>query len=265
MIPAFGSPQRLEFSDMPSPLSPSAAGEGVRVFATTRWTVVLAAGGSTSAGSTAALEQLCRTYWFPLYSFARGRVLPAHDAEDLIQSFFAFLLEKDVIARADRERGRFRTFLLAALLNFHANERARTGALKRGGGHAIVSFDELQAEARYQREPATTALSPERLFDQKWAASLLEQVLQTLRREYTAAGKGALFDELRGLLWGGRGEIGYEALGRKLGMTEGAIKVAVHRLRLRFKECLRDEVSHTVANPGEVDDELRHLLASLTV
>lgn len=222
------------------------------------------AGGSTSTGSTAALEQLCRAYWYPLYSFARGRGLSPHDAEDLIQSFFAFLLEKDVIARADRERGRFRTFLLSALQNFHANERARAGSLKRGGGHALVSFDELQAETRYQGEPATT-LSPERLFDQKWATSLLEQVLQILRREYVAAGKGPLFDALRDLLWGGRGEVSYEVLARKLGTTEGAIKVGMHRLRLRFKECLHDEVAHTVASPGEVDDELRHLLASLTV
>jgi RNA polymerase sigma factor (sigma-70 family) len=222
------------------------------------------AGGSTSAGSAAALEQLCRSYWYPLYSFARYRGLSPHDAEDLIQSFFAFLLEKDVIARADRERGRFRTFLLSALQNFHANERARAGSQKRGGGCAILSFDELQAEARYQSEPATT-LSPERLFDQKWAASLLEQVMQILRREYTAAGKGALFEELRTFLWGGRGETSYEALANKLGTTEGAIKVAVHRLRLRFKECLHNEVTHTVATPGEVDDELRHLLTSLSL
>jgi RNA polymerase sigma factor (sigma-70 family) len=243
---------------------PSAPGIGDRVFATTRWTVVLLAGGSTSVGSAAALEQLCRAYWYPLYAFVRGRGLSPHDAEDLIQSFFAFLLAKDVIARADRERGRFRTFLLAALQNFHANERARASSLKRGGGNAIMSFDELQAEARYQEEPASN-LSPKRLFDQKWAASLLDQVLQILAREYTAAGKAALFEELRKVIWGGRGEVSYEILARQLGTTEGAIKVAVHRLRLRFKECLRDEVMHTVAAPGEVDDELRHLLNSLTL
>jgi RNA polymerase sigma factor (sigma-70 family) len=222
------------------------------------------AGGSTSAGSAAALEQLCRTYWYPLYFFARGRGLSPHDAEDLIQSFFAFLLEKDAIATADRERGRFRTFLLTALQNFHANERARAGSLKRGGGCALVSFDELEAEARYRNEPGT-ALTPERLFDQKWAHSLLEQVLEILRREYVAAGKGALFDALRDLLWGGRGEVSYEVLAHQLGTTEGAIKVGVHRLRLRFKACLHEEVAHTVASPGEVDAELRHLLASLTV
>lgn len=249
---------------MSSAGSHSTAGQAGHVFATTRWTVVLVAGGATSAGSAAALEQLCRTYWYPLYYFARRRGLLPHDAEDLIQSFFAFLLEKDVIARVDRERGRFRTFLLTALQNFQANERARAGSLKRGGGCDLVSFDEMRAEVRYRSEPATT-LTPERLFDQKWATSLLERVLQILSREYAAAGKGALFDNLRGPLWGGRGEISYEELGRKLGMTEGAIKVAMHRLRLRYKECLHDEVAHTVASPGEVDDELRHLLASLSL
>ncbi|WP_414661387.1 RNA polymerase sigma factor [Horticoccus sp. 23ND18S-11] len=224
----------------------------------------MTAGGSTSADSAAALEQLCRAYWYPLYFHARGRGLSPHDAEDLIQSFFAFLLEKAVIARADRERGRFRTFLLSALENFHANARARAGSLKRGGGTVIVSFDEFQAEARYQHEPSTT-LTPERLFDQKWAASLLEQVLQILRQEYTAAGKGPLFDDLRSVLWGGRGEASHADLARKLGSTEGAVRVAVHRLRLRFKECLQAEVAHTVVNPDDVNDELRHLLDALSV
>jgi RNA polymerase sigma factor (sigma-70 family) len=242
----------------------SASGRGARVFATTRWTIILQAGGPTSAASATALEKLCRAYWYPLYSFMRRRGLAPHDAEDLIQSFFAFLLEKDVIARADRERGRFRTFLLSALQNFHANERARAGTLKRGGGRAILSFDELQAESNYQNEPATS-VTPECLFDQKWAASLLEQVMLTLGREYTAAGKGPLFEELRGLLWGGRGDTGYESIGQKLGTTEGAIKVAVHRLRARFKECVRDEVAQTVARPEEVEDELRHLLSALSL
>jgi RNA polymerase sigma-70 factor (ECF subfamily) len=253
----------LLFPSMTTQEPASASGQGPRVFATTRWTVVLQAGGSTSPGSAAALEKLCRAYWYPLYSFSRRRGLGPHDAEDLVQSFFTFLLEKDVIARADRERGRFRTFLLSALQNFHSNERARAGTQKRGGGQKIVSFDELQAEASYQNEPATH-LTPERLFDQKWAASLLEQVIQILRREYAAAGKEPLFEELRGLLWGGRSDLGYDAIGGKLGMSEGAIKVAVHRLRARFKECLRDEVAHTVARPEDVEDELRHLLSALS-
>ncbi len=241
----------------------SAVGQGARVFGTTRWTVVLQAGGPTSDGSAAALEQLCRTYWYPLYSFARRSGVPAHDAEDLTQSFFAYLLEKDAIARADRERGRFRSFLLTTFKNYHANARVHHAAAKRGGGRTIVSLDELQAENRYQHEPQTN-LSPEKLFEQKWAASLLEQVMQTLRTEYTTLGKGPLFDVLRGVIWGGRQEGGYEMLARQAGLTEGAFKVAVHRLRTRFKECLRQEVAQTVATPGEVDDELRHLLYALS-
>lgn len=223
---------------------------------------MLRAGGPTSDGSAAALEQLCRTYWYPLYSFARRSGVSAHDAEDLTQSFFAYLLEKDAIARADRERGRFRSFLLTTFKNFQANERAHHAAAKRGGGRALVSLDELQAENRYQHEPQTN-LSPEKLFEQKWAASLLDQVMQTLRTEYTTLGKGPLFDSLRGVIWGGRQEGGYELLARLAGLSEGAFKVAVHRLRTRFKECLRQEVAQTVATPGEVDDELRHLLTAL--
>ena len=242
----------------------SPVGQGARVFATTLWTVVLRAGGPTSDGSAHALEQLCRTYWYPLYSFARRSGVPAHDAEDLTQSFFAYLLEKDAIARANRERGRFRNFLLAAFKNFQANERAHHAAAKRGGGKAVLSLDELQAEDRYRHEPRSD-LSPERLYDQKWAASLLDQVMRALRLEYQTLGKGPLFDSLRSVIWGGRQETGYEALARTAGISEGAFKVAVHRLRARFKECLRQEVAQTVATPGEVDDELRHLLSSLGV
>ena len=241
---------------------PSVVGQGGRVFATTLWTVVLQAGGPTSDGSAKALENLCRTYWYPLYSFARRTGVPAQDAEDLTQSFFAYLLEKDVIARADRDRGRFRSFLLSSFKNFQANERARLGAFKRGGGKTIVSFEDLQAENRYQHEPRND-LSPEKLFDQKWAASLLEQVMQALRGEYTALGKGPLFESLRSVIWGGRPDTNYAALALKAGVSEGTFKVAVHRMRTRFKERLRQEVAQTVATPGEVDDELRHLLASL--
>ena len=241
----------------------SVAIPGGRVFATTRWTVVLRAGGPTSEGSAQALENLCRTYWYPLYSFARRSGVPQHDAEDLTQSFFAYLLDKDVIARADRERGRFRSFLLAAFKNYHANERTRQAAFKRGGGKILVSFDELQAENRYQQEPRTD-LTPEKLYDHKWATSLLDQVMQMLRLEYSTLGKGTLFESLRGVIWGGRSEGGYETLARQAGLSEGAFKVAVHRLRARFKECLHQEVAQTVATPGEIEDELRHLLSALS-
>jgi len=232
------------------------------VFATTRWTVVLQAGGPTSAGSAAALEQLCRTYWYPLYYFARRTGVPPHDAEDLTQAFFAFLLEKDVIARADRNRGRFRNFLLSAFKNFHANERAHRSAAKRGGDRIVVSLDEPPAENRYREEPASD-LSPEKLYDQKWAASLLEQVMLTLQTEYAALHKDSLFAVLRRVIFGGYAEAGYATLARQAGLTEGAFKVAVHRARARYKEALRQEVAQTVAAPAEVDDELRHLLAAL--
>ena len=242
---------------------PSPAGQVARVFATTRWSVVLQAGGPNSDGSAAALEHLCRLYWYPLYSFARRSAVPVHDAEDLTQAFFAFLLEKDTIARANRNRGRFRSFLLAAFKNFHANERAYQAAAKRGGGKAIVSLDELQPEDRYRNEPVNES-SPEKLYDQKWAASLLDHVMQTLRIEYVTLGKGPLFDALRSVIWDGRREVGFEALGRRTGLSEGAFKVAVHRLRSRYKECLRHEVAQTVATPAEVDDELRYLLAAVS-
>lgn len=258
MISDLPSNSRMAAND-----SVSEANAGARVFATTRWTVVLRAGGPTSAGSAAALEQLCRTYWYPLYSYARRSGLPVHDAEDLTQSFFAFLLAKDAIARADRERGRFRNFLLSAFKNFHANERAHQAAAKRGGGNPWVSLDELSGEDRYQDEPKSD-LSPERLFDQKWAASLLEQVMQTLRTEYTSLGKGPLFNSLRTVIWGDRQGGGYALLAQQVGLSEGAFKVAVHRLRTRFKECLHQEVAQTVATPGEIEDELRHLLSSLS-
>ena len=247
---------------MPAHEQSSLAAPGARVFATTLWTVVLQAGGPTSEGSAHALERLCRTYWYPVYSFVRRSGAAPHDAEDLTQGFFAHLLDKDMIAKADRERGRFRNFLLASFKNYHANERSRQAALKRGEGKALVSFEDLQAEDRYKHEPRNN-MSPEKLFDQKWAASLLDQVMRSLRTEYASLGKAPLFDLLRTVIWGGRQIIGYEALARQVGMTEGAFKVAVHRLRSRFRECLRQEVAQTVATPGEVDDELRYLLAAI--
>ena len=248
---------------MPSSPEPAASEQDVLAFVTTRWSVVLQMRGPSSPDSAKALQELCRVYWYPLYGFVRRRGLPPHDAEDLIQSFFTFLLEKEVFARADRERGRFRTFLLCSLRNFQANERARLNARKRGGGQQFISFDELKAESLYAAERSSD-LSPERLYDQKWAASLLQRVLDSLQREYTAAGKADMFEILRTFVWGGREQMTYDAVAQKLSTTEGAVKVAVHRLRARFKERLRDEVAQTVETPEAVYDELRHLLAALT-
>ena len=231
-------------------------------FVTTLWNMVVEAGASGDEKAAAALHRLCSMYWYPIYAFIRRRGSTIPEAEDLTQAFFAHLLERDSIARADRERGRFRSFLLTAFKNFHANERARTTATKRGGSNSIVSLEELQAENRYQTEPQT-AVTPEKLYDQKWAASLLEQAMATLRAEYDVLSKGPLFDLLRSVVWGGRQEGGYEELARQAGISEGAFKVAVHRMRSRFKECLRQEVAQTVVTPGEIDDELRHLLTAL--
>jgi RNA polymerase sigma factor (sigma-70 family) len=250
----------------PTNMAPAAsslpAARSGRVFATTRWTVVLQAGGPTSEGSSRALEVLCRTYWYPLYSFARRSGVPPHDAEDLTQSFFAHLLERDVVARADRGRGRFRSFLLTAFKNYHANARAHQAAGKRGGGRALLSLDVMNPEERYLNEPRTD-LTPEKLYDQKWAASMLEQVMRVMRAEYAALGKGAQFDVLRRVIWGSPVDASYQILAAQIGMTEGAFKVAVHRMRARFKECLRQEVAQTVASADEVDEEIRHLMASL--
>jgi len=248
---------------MPSSPEPAAPSLDVRAFVTTRWSVVLQLRGASSDDRAKALQELCRAYWYPLYWFVRRRGMAPHDAEDSIQSFFTFLLEKEVFARADRDRGRFRTFLLCSLKNFQANDRARRDSQKRGGGQLFVSFEELKAESRYEAEPSSD-LSPERLYDQKWATSLLERVLDTLQLEYTAAGKEPMFRALRTLVWGGRDVRTYEVVAEELGTTEGAIKVAVHRLRARFKERLRDEVAQTVETPEAVDEELHYLLAALT-
>jgi RNA polymerase sigma factor (sigma-70 family) len=249
---------------MPSPTPADRSREQEpRAFATSNWSMIARAGAMDSDGTRAALAELCRIYWYPLYWFTRSRGLSQHDAEDLIQAFFEDLLRRNAIARADVARGRFRTFLLTSLRNFHSHQRGRAAALKRGGGSELISLDAAgAAEKRFQHEPATES-SPEKLFDQKWALSLLDTTLNRLCREYTAAAKQAWFDELKVVLWGGRGEVSYAEIAGRLSTTEGAVKVAVHRLRARFKECLRDEIAQTVPNPAEIDDEMRHLFAAV--
>lgn len=250
------------------PVPPSAVPPGEsepRAFATTDWSLIVRAGGARTPDGLAALEQLCRTYWYPLYWFSRRTGLSHHNAEDLIQAFFGDLLERGAIARADATRGRFRTFLLASLKNYHSHVRARAGSIKRGGGREFVALDALgTAAARFLNEPATE-ISPEKLYDQKWALSLLEVALARLRREYTAAGKQAWFDELKVAVWGGREKAGYAEIAGRLGSTEGAVKVAVHRLRQRFRESLQEEVARTVVDPADVADEMRHLLAAVSL
>jgi RNA polymerase sigma factor (sigma-70 family) len=241
----------------PTPGSSDAAG-----FAATRWTLVLtAARGNASSAAAVALGELCRVYWYPLYAFLRRRGHTPHDAEDLTQEFFAQLLARQFLAKVDREKGKFRSFLLASLKNFLADERDRAKAQKRGGGRPTIPLDSLAAETRYQLEPADE-LTPEKLFEKQWALALLEQVLSRLHDEMAADGKAAMFEELKTALTGGRSGT-YATIAEKLGMTEGAVKVAAHRLRRCYRELLKEEIAQTVAGPEEVEDEIRYLLSCL--
>ena len=229
-------------------------------FPTTLWTVVLHAGQDEPAQARTALAQLCQGYWYPLYSFVRHRGYSAHDAQDLTQAFFAHLLEKRGLGRVDPEQGRFRTFLLASLKNFLANDWDKSHARKRGGGQMVVSLDQEIGESRYQLEPSHD-LTPERHFERQWAMTLLDQVLTMLREEYHTEGKGDLFEELKTVLTGQPGA--YAAIAIRLRLSEGAIKVAVHRLRRRYRELIRARIGETVG-ADDVEDELRHLVAVLS-
>lgn len=233
------------------------------MFGTTHWSVVLAAGQREAPQASAALEQLCLTYWYPLYAYVRRRGYSPEDAQDLTQQFFALFLEKDYFSRASPARGKFRTFLLHSLQNFLANEWKRAQCLKRGGGTPLLSLDVTHAENRYAAEPATTA-TPERAYEKRWAMTLLEQVLAGLQQEYAQAGTARLFEELSGLLWGKDASVSYAQIGQRLGMTEGAVRGAMHRLRESYREKLRMTVAHTMADFGEVDEELRYLIAVLS-
>jgi RNA polymerase sigma factor (sigma-70 family) len=230
------------------------------IFATTHWSVVLAAGQSADAQASEALEQLCRTYWYPLYAYVRRRGSGPEDAQDLTQEFFALFLRKEYFRLADRARGRFRTFLLHALEHFLINEWKRAQCAKRGGGTILFSLDVEAAEQRYASEPAVT-LTPERAYEKQWAATLLEQVLSSLKQEYAEAGNGRVFAELADLLWGKDASVSFAEIGARLDLTEGAARGAMHRLRTRYRERLRREVAQTVAEPGAVDEELRYLIS----
>lgn len=237
--------------------------DGSPVFVTTRWSVVVAAQRRDSPEAAEALEHLCRAYWYPLYAHVRSAGHSTADAEDLTQAFFARLLAKDWLAVADRERGRFRSFLLGALKHFLANEWDKGRAQKRGGHLQIVSLDAPAGEDRLQHE-AVAAGSPDREFDRRWALALLDSVLARLADEYRAAGKATQFESLKPALGGDRSDVNCAQLSQDLAMSEGAARVAVHRLRRRYRELLRDEIAQTVASEDEVEDELRQLFAALT-
>ena len=229
-------------------------------FTTTHWSVVLAAKDDTSSAAADALAQLCRVYWYPLYAFIRRRGCGPHDAQDLTQEFFYRLLDKRYLSAVDHRKGRFRTFLLAALEHFLANEWRRSQSQRRGGGQQLISIDD-SAEQRYAHEPATE-LSPERIYEQRWALAFLEQVLGKLRAEFTEGGKGATFEALKTFLTGDRPAVAYAELATSLGTTEGALKMAVSRMRQRYAELLRQEIANTVSSPDEIEDELRALMAA---
>jgi RNA polymerase sigma factor (sigma-70 family) len=232
-------------------------------FALTRWTMVLrAARGGPHAEAAAAMAELCQVYWYPLYAFVRRGGHDTHEAEDLTQEFFARLLASDCLGSVDPDKGRFRSFLLASLKHFLANEWDRGRAQKRGGGRVIVPLDGLRAEARYALEPGHN-LTPERLYERQWALAVLDSALGRLREEYVAAGKAVVFDGCREFLMGGETSQTYAQVGEKLGMKEGAVKVAFHRLRRRFRTQLRDEIAQTVATPEEIDEEIHYLLRCL--
>lgn len=230
------------------------------MFRTTRWSLIAAAGDAAAPDRTRALADLCRLYWYPVYAHVRRRTPDRHQAEDLTQAFFARLLEKNDLAAADPARGRFRTFLLAACQHFLANQHDHDTAAKRGGRIRLLSIDFGQGEERFTREPADR-VTPEAEFERRWAMTLLDQTLRDLRAEYAEAGKGHLFDVLKGTLTGDG--VGYRELGAKLKLTEGAVKVAVHRLRQRYRDKLRAVIAETVETPAAVDDEIRDLFAAL--
>lgn len=234
-----------------------------RCFPTTRWTMVLRAGELEAEGAAAALEQLCRAYWYPLYVYVRRRGHPPGEAEDLIQGFFADFLAHDHVASADPRRGRLRSYLLGALNHFLSDTKDRQCRLKRGGGRPTLSLDVAAGEAGYVHEPIDD-LSPDRLFERRWALTLLNQVLERLEAEYRSGDNAALFSAIKGFLTGADESASYASLAPQLGRTEGALRVAVHRLRRRYGELLRDEIAHVVADPTEIDEELRHLTAVLS-
>jgi RNA polymerase sigma factor (sigma-70 family) len=234
-----------------------------RLFATTHWSLVLAASeGRHTDGAREALTTLCETYWYPLYAFLRGRGHGPADAEDLTQAFFAMLLEKEVLRHADPARGRFRSFLLTALKNFAANVHARNTAAKRGGGAHLLPLDFEDAEGRFSLDPASSE-SPERSFDRRWALTLLDRAMFRLQDESLKRSKQEHFTALKPHLTGDEPQLSYAETAAALGMSEGAVKVAVHRLRRRFRDVVRDEISQTVASPDEIDDELRYLWSAV--
>jgi RNA polymerase sigma-70 factor (ECF subfamily) len=243
----------------PTPTS-NATGD---IFATTRWTVVLAAGHRGAPQADVALEELCRIYWYPLYAYVRRHGHSREDAEDLTQAFFARLLEKNYLEGISSEKGKFRAFLLVAVKRFLANEWDRANRQKRGGGVPPLSLDWQDADTRYQIHPADN-LSPDKLYDRAWAVTVLERVITRLRDESGAEGKAKLYEQLKTFLMAGKSDIPCAQAAAALDMAEGAVRVAIHRLRRRYRELLREEIAQTLSDPAQADEEMQALFSALT-
>ena len=233
-------------------------------FPSTRLSLIRIAVQGSNDESRQALTTLCRLYWYPLYAFVRREGYRPDEAQDLTQAFFTRLLEKKYLRDYERDRGRFRSFLLASLKHFLSNERDRANAQKRGGGASLLSLDAvIQAgELRYSLEPRSE-LTPDKLFERQWALTVIDRVITRLQAESDQIGKGPLFERMKPYLAGAETRTPYTELARQLNTTEGALKVAVHRLRLRFREILRSEIAQTVAHPDEVQEEIRYLVSIL--
>ena len=238
----------------------AAAGEHAgAAFTTTHWSVVLTAQGESPAAQQ-ALEKLCRTYWRPIYSFLQRQGIRPEEAEDLTQGFFVQLLERKSLSAVRKEKGRLRSYLLGALKYFLADEQRRAMAIKRGKGQRLIPLEELRSENRVEMEPADP-VTAEMIYERRWALTVLEQVLDRLKNEYHAAGNAALFDSLKQLLPDEPGSPSQAEIATQLGMTENALRQAFYRFRQRYQLLLREEIAHTVATPGDIEDELRHLIA----
>jgi RNA polymerase sigma-70 factor (ECF subfamily) len=233
-------------------------GAAAMQFTATHWNVVLAARDGTSTQAAGSLAQLCRTYWYPLYAYIRRKGSSAHDAQDLTQGFFAHLLERSFLNNVDPKKGKFRSFLLASLNHFLSDEWDRARAAKRGGGRTFVSLDDPNAEERYLSEP-DPGMTAERIFEQRWALTLLAQALARLREEFAAAGKTREFEQLKVFLSSPSSDGAYDAVAAKLAIPPASVAVKVHRLRRRYGELIRAEIAHTVASPADIEEELAHL------
>jgi len=231
-----------------------------QLFATTHWSVVVQAGEHDSPKAEEALAWLCRAYWYPLYAYVRRQGHSIEDAQDSTQEFFARLLERKSLRHADRNRGRFRTFLLTSFKHFLINEWNKANREKRGGGCQVISLNAEETETRFRAEPA----SPDKAFERRWALVLLERVLDQLQGEFATVERSQLFEELKASLTGDGSECSYAEIGLRLGMSEGNLKVTVHRLRRRYRELLREEIARTVEDPEAVDEEMRDLFAALS-